>query len=172
VPVKATPSGAARDREGWRLLPALVGKTAENFGVGKVPADKGYLSVENVEAVAALGGTVFIAPRSKTTGGVGGLFEKMYHYYQFNREEFLRHYHKRSNVESTFSAVKRKFGDSVRSRNDTAMVNEALCKFLCHNLCCVILSQIELGIETTFWGNNQDVRRDILPISSTNRIAT
>jgi hypothetical protein len=25
-------------------------------------------------------------------------------------------------------AVKRKFGDALRSRNDTAMVNEALCK--------------------------------------------
>lgn len=43
-------------------------------------------------------------------------------------------YHKRSNVESTFSAIKRKFGDSVMSKTDAAMVNESPCKLLCHNL--------------------------------------
>jgi hypothetical protein len=32
----------------------------------------------------------------------------------------MEHYHKRSNVQSTFSAVKGKFGDSVMSKNDTA----------------------------------------------------
>jgi hypothetical protein len=41
-------------------------------------------------------------------------------------------YHKRINVESTFSAIRWKFGDSVISKTDTAMVNEVLCKFLCH----------------------------------------
>lgn len=65
--------------------------------------------------------------------------------------DFLKHYHKRSNVESTFSAVKRKFGDSVKSKSDVAMVNEVLCKFLAHNLCCLIQEQHELGIEPVFW---------------------
>jgi transposase len=82
---------------------------------------------------------------------VGGLFEKMFHFFQFQREEFLAHYHQRSNVESTFSAVKRKFGDSVRSKTDTAMINEVLCKLLCHNLCCLIQEQTTLGIEPIFW---------------------
>jgi hypothetical protein len=99
-----------------------------------------------------------------TTGGAGGLFERMYHFYSFHREQFLAHYHKRSNVESTFSAVKRKFGDAVRSRNDVAMANECLCKFLCHNLCCVILSQIELGIEAAFWPDDGKPR-DVLPLT-------
>jgi hypothetical protein len=89
----------------------------------------------------------------------------MFYFYQFQREEFLSHYHKRSNVESTFSAVKRKFGDSVRSRNDVAMVNEVLCKFLCNNLCCVILSQIELGIEAMFWKDDGQQARDVLPLA-------
>lgn len=46
----------------------------------------------------------------------------------YRRDEFLAHYHKRSNVESTFSMIKRKFGDFLRSKTDTAMVNEALAK--------------------------------------------
>jgi transposase len=142
----------------------LLKTTAENFKIEEVSADKGYLAVENVEAVAACGGQAFIAPKVNTTGGVGGLFEKMFHYYQFRREEFLAHYHQRSNVESVFSAVKRKFGDSVRSRNDVAMVNECLCKLLCNNLCCVILSQIELGIEAEFWKAGGEGSRDVLPL--------
>ena len=31
------------------------------------------------------------------------------------------------------------------------MKNEVLCKVLCHNLCCLIQSQCELGIEPVFW---------------------
>jgi hypothetical protein len=37
---------------------------------------------------------------------------KMYHFFHLERDTFLSHYHKRSNVESTFSMIKRKFGDS------------------------------------------------------------
>jgi transposase len=133
------------------ILPELVNRTAENFMMAEVSADKAYLSVENVETIFAAGATPFIAPKSNTTGGVGGLFEKMFHYYQFNRDEYMDRYHKRSNVESTFAMVKKKFGDSVRSRTDVAMQNEVYAKLLCHNLCCVILSQCELGIEPVFW---------------------
>ena len=39
----------------------------------------------------------------------------------------MAHYHKRSNVESTFSMMKRKFGDALRSKTDVAMVDEKLC---------------------------------------------
>jgi hypothetical protein len=84
----------------------------------------------------------------------GGIFARMFHLYDFDREEYPRHYHLRSNVESTFSMVKAKFGDSLRSKTDAAMVNESLCKLLCHNLCCLILSAYELGIEAKFWGND------------------
>ncbi len=55
-----------------------------------------------------------------------------------NKSDAYPHYHQRSNVESTFSTVKRKFGDYIRSKLETAMVNEDLRKFLCHNLCCLI----------------------------------
>jgi len=138
----------------------LVKETAKTFEIGEVSADKAYASLENFETVAGFGGTGFIAFKSNTTGAVGGQFEKMFHYFQFRREEFLQHYHKRSNVESTFSAIKRKFGDSVRSKTDVAMVNEVLCKFLCHNIVTVIHEQCELGIEPIFW-QNENVASDV-----------
>jgi len=36
--------------------------------------------------------------------------KKMYHYFQLNRDDFMEHYHKRSNIEATNAAIKRKFG--------------------------------------------------------------
>jgi hypothetical protein len=60
--------------------------------------------------------------------------------------------------------VKAKFRDHVRSRTDVAMKNEVLCKFLCHNLCVVIQSQCELGIEAVFWENEPGEPTDVLPL--------
>jgi transposase len=129
----------------------LVKATAHNFTIDEVSADKAYLSAENMETVVDCGGTPYIAFKENTTGSKGGLFEKMFHFYSMNKEEYMAKYHKRSNVETVFSMVKAKFGDSVRSKSDVAMKNEVLCKILCHNLCCLITSQFELGIEPVFW---------------------
>ena len=149
----------------------LVQTTAERFTVKEFSADKAYASTENFEAVHDAGGTGFIAFKSNTTGGVGGLFEKMFHYFRFQRDEFLKHYHQRSNVESTISAVKRKFGDSVMSKTDTAMVNEVLCKFLCHNLTCLIQEQETLGIVPVFWQDEEtesdEVARNVIWLPAT-----
>jgi hypothetical protein len=62
------------------------------------------------------------------------------------------HYHARSNVESTFSAMKRKFGDSVRSRDPIAQVNDVLCKALAFNPSILVHAMYELGIEPQFAG--------------------
>jgi transposase len=74
----------------------------------------------------------------------------MFHFFIWKHEEYLACYHKRSNFETTFSMMKRKFGDSLRSKTDTAMVNEALCKILCHNLVVLIHEIHELGIQPMF----------------------
>lgn len=153
-----------RDTGDSPILPELVKQTRENFAISEVSADKAYLSVENVETVFAAGGIPFIAPKVNSTGAVGGLFEKMIRYYQYKQDEFLQHYHRRSLVESLFSAVKRKFGHSIKARTPVAMVNETYSKFICNNLCAVILSQIELGVEAEFWPKSDDAAV-ILPIS-------
>jgi transposase len=135
----------------------LVEKTTETFTVKEVTADKAYLSRDNLELVDRLGGTAFIPFKSNSVAGEpGSLWEKMFHFYSLNRDEFLRKYHARSNVESVFSMTKAKFGDSVRSRTPVAMRNEVYCKLLAHNICCVIMSQVELGIEPVFWGEKAE----------------
>jgi|SRR5579884_2031906 len=144
---------------------SLVKTTAANgFTVKEVPADKAYLSHENLALVESLGGTAYIPFKSNSVPGEPGtLWEKMYHYYQLRREEFEQHYHQRSNCESAFSMAKAKFKDSVRSRTETAMVNEVLCKILCHNICCLIMSQLELGIEPVFWGESAATAKVVEP---------
>jgi transposase len=106
--------------------------------------------------VKGLGGTPYIPfKRNATDGGNSDIWRRMFHYYNLNGEAFLDHYHKRSNVESTFNMIKAKFGAALRSKSDTAMVNEALLKVLCHNICCVIQSMHEFGIEADFWAKWQ-----------------
>jgi transposase len=136
-----------------KALPALVDATAQNFQIAEVAADKAYGSRKNTDAITKVGATPFIAFKSDSVGAGGGTWAKMFHYFQFRRDDFLQHYHKRSNVESTFSMMKRKFGDSLRSKTDVAMVNETLCKILYHNLVVLIHETHELGIDPVFWQN-------------------
>lgn len=132
----------------------MVEATAENFQIAEVSADAAYSGNKNAQAVDRVGGTPFVAFKSSAVGSPnsgGPNYRQMFHYFNYRREEFLQHYHLRSKVESTFSMIKRKFGDGLRSKTDTAMLNETLCKILCHNLVVLIHEMHELGIETHFW---------------------
>lgn len=130
----------------------LVKSTAKNFTINEVSADKGYSSRANHQLVAELGGTPFILFKKNAKGMSKGFraWGKMYHYFQFNREEFLKHYHKRSNAESVFSAMKKKFGDTLKSKNHTAQTNEMLCKIIAYNITVLIQEMHELGIKPDF----------------------
>jgi hypothetical protein len=139
------------------LLPALLDTSSKRFQMKRVSADKAYLSNANVDAIVAHGAVPFIPFKSNSRQGrIKGrantdLWYKMYHYFMYRKEEFLGHYHRRSNVETTFHMIKSKFGSRIRSKTEVAMVNEVLCKILCHNLCVLVQSIYELGIEATFW---------------------
>lgn len=133
----------------------LVERTAAHFDVAEVSADKAYLSRKNASAVEAVGATPFVPFKSNSLPPAeSSAWSRMYHYFMFNREEFLQHYHRRSSVESVFSMVKAKFGDSLRSKSDTGQINEALCKVLCHNICVLIHATHSLGIQPSFTPDN------------------
>ncbi len=134
----------------------LVDKTAERgFKMEEISADKAYLSGENFLTTIRHGAAPYIPFKTNSTvqstySAKSTLWTRMFHFYNLHREEFLSHYHKRSNVETTFHMIKAKFGQRLRSKTLTAQTNEALCKVLCHNLCVVIQSAHELGIDRTF----------------------
>lgn len=110
------------------------------------------LSIKTFNVFLSLECSFIFSARVNTTGKQRGseIWRKMYLYYMQKREEFLMHYHKRSNVESTFNMLKRKFGDHLRSKNETSQNNEILTKCLAHNLCVLIQESFELGIEIDF----------------------
>ncbi len=90
--------------------------------------------------VDKLGAEAFIPFKINTSGKSRGsqIWGRMYHYFKFRQPEFMAHCHRRSNIESTFSMIKAKFGDSVKSKNKIAQENELLCKIICHNVCVLI----------------------------------
>ncbi len=131
----------------------LVETTSHNFKMRQVSADKAYSSEKNMNLTLVRGAQPFIAFRTNATAGnrrSGSIWKRLFLEYQANQEYFMSQYHKRSNVETTFSMIKAKFGERLRSKTETAQINEVLCKVLCHNLCVVIQSIYELGIEVDF----------------------
>jgi transposase len=92
-------------------LPTLLAATASRFKVDEVSADMAYSSNNNLEVIDAAGATPFIPFQKNATANDnrnGSMWSKMFHYFNFKREEFLNRYHHRSNVESTFSMLKAK----------------------------------------------------------------
>ena len=134
------------------MFESLATQTAENFNMKEVSADKAYSSRDNLELANKLGAMPFIPFKSNATGKAGGspIWAKMYKVYAEKYLEFAEHYHKRSNVESTFAMIKRKFGDFVRCKSERSQSNEVLCKILAHNLVVLIHEIFELKIDVDF----------------------
>jgi transposase len=152
------------DHDG-QMFPPLVKTTAEHFTVKEVCADKAYLSRVNLELVKGIGGAPFIPfKKDSVAHKQGPVWEKLFHHFSLHRDEFVARYHQRSNVESVFSMVKRKFGDSLRSKTLTALHNEALAKIVCHNLVVLVHEMYELGIAPEFGGVKDE------PVEDTPRI--
>jgi len=125
----------------------LIRGTAEGFNINEVSADGIYSSRKNHEIVHKLGGRAYIPFRKDATGKAGGsiLWKQAFHYFQFHHDEFEEHYHKRSNAESTFAAIKKKFGETIKSRKHVAQENEMLCKIIAYNITVLIHEMIALG---------------------------
>jgi hypothetical protein len=139
--------------------PLLQEAVAEGFHPRGVVADKGYLSRDNYALADSMGLDALIPFKANTLSNevnrIRGVknpasWEKAYHLFQANREEFNQKYHARSNVESVFSALKRKFGENIRSKNKVAQVNEVLCKLIAYNLTVVVHEMFESGIDPAF----------------------
>ena len=74
----------------------------------------------------------------------------MYLYFVNHFDEFMIHYHKRSNAEKVFSMMKSKYGIYLRTKSEVAQDNEIICKALCHNISVLIHETFELGISIGF----------------------
>jgi transposase len=153
--VTAVDVTSSRVHDTTRFKP-LVSTTAENFPVEEVSADKAYISKSNLDQVEKFGGTPYIPYKSNMAAFLPApsapaieapAWERMFHMFAYQKDTFLAHYHKRSNVETTFSMIKAKFGDSLRSKSEVGQINEVLAKVIAHNLCVLIACMHEIGLE-------------------------
>jgi hypothetical protein len=138
-------------------LPELVKKTAKNFDLKVVCADKAYGSLKNYKAIMDHGAVPYIPFKSNQTGkGIDQakkphpatpLWKRMHNLFSAYPEEFNAVYHERSNVEAVFSMLKRTLGGAVRSKDPTAKLNEALCMVVCHNIRVLIKTSFEAGLD-------------------------
>jgi transposase len=134
------------------LLPELLAQTAKQFDVREVSADKAYLSKKNLEAIDAVGAVPFIPFKSNSVGMASQSphWRKMWAHFSLKSDDFLAHYHRRSNVETAMWMIKSKFSGAVRSKLPVAQTNEVLAKVLCHNLACIVHAIAEFGIDADF----------------------
>lgn len=140
--------GTANDTN---YLEPLLRQTGERFQIEEVSADKGYLSDDNFRLIESVGAEAFIKFKENAKGRNKHLeyYNRAFHRFSYDREKYLSRYHRRSNVESVFSMVKRNYGEKLRSKNQISQDNEIIAKFVCHNLSCLILTMYELGVEPT-----------------------
>lgn len=130
------------------LVPLAL-ETRRFFNMKEVSADKAYLSRDNFTAIAELGAIPYVPFKSNSKRNPQGsiIWSRMFDYFLHNKERFLQSYHKRSNVETAFSMIKRKFGNNLRTKRGYSQVNEILMKCLCHNLAVLVQESFELGLE-------------------------
>src|SRR5947209_8049419 len=89
----------------------LVETTSENFVMDTVVADKAYSSNTNLKLVVSKAAQPFIPFKTNATADKrnSSVWNRLYHYFMCNQDEFMRRYHRRSNVETVFSMIKAKF---------------------------------------------------------------
>lgn len=133
-------------------LKILVKNGTKFYEPKEISADKAYLSRANLEAIASTGCVPYIPFKNNSRSNPRGcqIWSAMFKYFYSNQAKFMQHYHMRSNIESTFSMIKRNFGYKLRTRNFTSQINEILMKCICHNLSVLVQESFELGLKIDF----------------------
>lgn len=136
-----------------KQAPRLLLKAKDNFKVKEVSCDKAYSSklvFRIIESIGAIPYIPFKYTTHETKPDAPMIWNKMFLYFRNHKEEFEKHYHRRSNVETTFSMIKLRFGEFLKSKNYTAQRNELVMKFICHNIACLIQEIYENKIHFDF----------------------
>jgi transposase len=129
-----------------------VQRVRNNFLISDWSGDSAYLARANCNAVSGAGGTPWFRVKKNTTAKprMSPSWKRMVKEFKEDPDNAGRHYHKRSNSESTFSAKKRKFGSSVRSKNCVAKENEEYMKWVDYNFTVLCRAWYEFGINPKF----------------------
>ncbi len=113
-----------------------VDKTSENFKVNEFSGDGRYWCKENCKKVVEVGAKPYFKVWKNWAGKSRGCmpWKLMNLEFKNNPEEYGKHYHKRSNVESTNMSKKMLHGSVVYSRLASARINEETLRWVNHNI--------------------------------------
>lgn len=126
------------------MLPELL--DAIGGDIDEVYADAGYLSSRNAQQIRARGAIPFIKPKKTTKGRpkpgekdtpshrTSEPFREMVDRYQNDEAEWHEHYRFRVLIESTWSALKRRFGQFVLALSDRMRRIEAGLRIIVWNI--------------------------------------
>lgn len=132
---------------------SLLDDTAKIFTIKELSADAGYLSKENVKAIADVGAMPFIKSKRNVhvpQRGIKTPWAMMLRMWKNHQMFFARHYNRRQNVEATFSMIKKRFGDFCRSKKPQSQQNEILAKVCCHNAVCLAEALLSYDLKKGF----------------------
>lgn len=113
--------------------------TSRNFKINEWSGDSMYWSKENCRKVSEKGGKPYFKCKTGKTawnGKQSGVpsWKEMNQAFRENEEEYGKHYHKRSKVESANHSKKALFGDKVYSKLKSARENEETLRWINHNI--------------------------------------
>ncbi len=132
--------------------PKLLESLNANFKAKEITGDKAYSSKRLMQIIESMGAIPFIVFKDNTNPNKRSprIWNKMYSYFVNNKELFMKSYHRRSNVETTFSMIKLKLGEFLRCKNFESQRNELIMKFIVHNITCLISEIFENNIHIDF----------------------
>jgi len=136
-----------------KQAPLLLQQANGNFDMKRVSADKGYASFKIFQLIDSIGATPFIPFKeniTKENKDAPKIWNRMFRYFQKNKDSFLKFYHRRSNVESTFAMIKMRLGEFLKCKNYESQRNELMMKFIVHNICCLISEIFENKVHIDF----------------------
>lgn len=137
-----------------KQAPLLLKKAGANFNMKEVSADKAYGSKMVYRIIESLGAIPYIPFKNTTknpTKNSPEIWNKMFLCFRDKKEEWKKHYHQRSNVETVFSMVKLRLGEHLKCKTIIAQRNELMMKFICHNICCLIQEIYERKVLVNFY---------------------
>jgi transposase len=146
-----------RGADSPQLIPLLRNVVEAGFKPSALVADKAYQSRAAYAELARLNMDGYIPFRLGSTGQMKGtpMYRRKWLEFTLKREEFDAKYHRRSNVESVNSAIKRTCGEFLFSKNPEAQFNETLAKILAYNVRVLIHEIYENGIDPNLVGSGR-----------------
>lgn len=134
------------------MLRKHVDTTAQHFKVHEWSGDGLYWCKENCKKVVEVGAKPYFKVHANWAGKARGGFAWKEMNLEFKRDEkaYNTHYHKRSNVESTFHSKKALHGNAVYSRLPSARMNEETLRWINHNQMVLNRARHEWNIHAKF----------------------